>query len=166
MIELEEYSILKIAAQDGRFDTHIAMSIIKPREYVSIEEYAKRFIQLRHRIMDVQVEIQAEMRTLLLAEKDFNKSFIHKKKDFERKMALFMESQLAFRRQRSIAKEIISRRKRLIDLRDSRLAAIKSAYDKANEEMKKAVEAKKLADAYKPPKITTQVSLKLVFCAL
>ena len=138
-------------------DVHEAMSALRPKHFIPIDEFAMMYINQCHGALESTLKIQEEVRTLLQAEKQFNKLFIVRKKDFERKMKLFMDSQLALRRQRSIAKEINTRRKRLIDLRQSRLAAIKAAHDKAAAEYKKDAEQKAIADAYKPPRLTAQV---------
>jgi hypothetical protein len=139
-------------------DIHDAMHALRPKHFVPVEEFAMMYIAQCHEALESVLRIQEDVRTLLQAEKQFNKMFIVRKKEYEKKMKLFMDSQLALRRQRSIAKEINTRRKRLIDLRQSRLAAIKAAHDKSVADMKKAAEEKAVADAYKPPRITAQVS--------
>lgn len=111
-IELEEYQFLKIARQDGRFDEQVALFKTKPSQYTPPIEYARMYIKLMEQVIKANVEVLEAARVDLLEEKKFVKKYVSQRKVFEEKMKLFMNSQLALRRQRSIAKEIVLRRHR------------------------------------------------------
>ena len=111
-IELEEYVLLKIAREDGRFDEQISLHKSKPSMHIQPVEFARMYINLRHKVVQVNAEVVEACRELLQEEKKFVKMFVSQRKIFEEKLKVFMNSQLALRRQRSIAKEIAQRRKR------------------------------------------------------
>lgn len=111
-IDLFDYELLKIAREDGRFDEQVALHKSKPSQFVQPVEYARMYIKLQQMVIKANTEVLEAVREHLQDEKAFVKKYVSQRKLFEEKMKLFMNSQLSLRRQRSIAKEIVLRRKR------------------------------------------------------
>jgi hypothetical protein len=83
---------------------------------------------------------------LLTREEDILTNFPNEKKQHQERMDLFLQSQLNMRRQHALQHELEERKKRLNDMRDIRLQAIKEAREKAKvEEQRKKEEEERLA---------------------
>lgn len=83
---------------------------------------------------------------LLTREEEIVTNFPNEKKLHQERMDLFLQSQLNMRRQHALQHELEERKRRLNDMRDLRLQAIKAAREKAKEEeQRKKEEEEKLA---------------------
>ena len=137
-LDLSEYKLLQIAREDGRFDEQVALHKSKPSQYIQTVEYSRMYIKLQERVVRANTGVLESVRDLLQDEKKFVKKFVSQRKSFEEKMKVFMNSQLALRRQRSVAKEIVLRRKRY-DITNVNVSESKGSFEQVRRPKRKQV---------------------------
>lgn len=135
-VSIIERNTLKIPLGTKLFELQTCLHIVKPRTYASADNLVRRLSEGRMIAGQSTIDCLTRMKHLLDVEEQEMDEFPRRVPMYEKALMLFAEQLLAQRRQKSMQKELVLRKKRLSELREMRMRQMREVKEKEEEEIK------------------------------
>ncbi len=157
-IDLDVQRTLKESNYSRVFAIQDGMSKVSPELNCKGNRLAELVIGVRIKAYYSELQLLEATQALLEKEARIMNSFTVNRSAYVDRMKLFMEAEVARRRQNSLQKELETRKQRIEQMRDMRLAAIKAVRDAAIEVEKERLEKLAAKKAIAKKTMVTKVS--------
>ncbi len=134
--DLDLQQTMKISNHEKHYEIQDLFSKLEPEMHGGGARLAQLDFEVRANVYNADLKYLQDVEKEYLKEIEILESFATKKKVYASRMQVFLNSELARRRQQALQKELESRVVRLQLMRNTRLAAIKAIIEKADEEEK------------------------------